>query len=132
MYLVDTSVWLDFFRGRRNEAVRRFDAIIEQRVPFGISGIIYQEVLQGAASEEEFSRLAAYLGTQRFYQLRDPVESYRHAAGLYFRCRRKGVTIRSSIDCLVAQIAIEHEISLLHNDRDYVRIASVVPELKLA
>lgn len=62
MYLVDTSVWLAFFRGRRNEAVRRFDDIIEQRVPFGINGIIYQEVLQGAASEEEFSRLAAYLG----------------------------------------------------------------------
>ncbi len=132
MYLVDTSVWLDFFRDRRNAAVRRFDEIIEQRVPFGISGIIYQEVLQGAASEEEFARLAAYLGTQRFYQPRDSVESYRHAAGLYFRCRRQGVTIRSSIDCLVAQTAIEHDIMLLHNDRDYVRIASVVRELKLA
>ncbi len=52
-------------------------------------------------------------------------------ASLYARCRRAGVTPRSTIDCLLAQIAIEHNLLLLHSDRDFPRIAAVVPELKL-
>ncbi|TKB82688.1 MAG: PIN domain nuclease [Nitrospira sp.] len=132
MYLVDTSVWLDFFRNRRSAAVVRFETLLDQGIPFGISGLIYQEVLQGAASEEDFSSLAAYLGTQKFYHPFDPIESYRKAAGLYVRCRRRGVTIRSTADCLVAQIAIEHRLTLLHHDRDYVHMATVVNDLKLA
>ena len=132
MYLVDTSVWLDFFRGRRRQGVSRFEQILDQAVPFGITGVIFQEVLQGAESEEDFSRLASYLGTQRFYHPLDPVESYRRAAGLYFRCRRRGITIRSTVDCFIAQIAIEHGLSLVHADRDYVEMAKVVRELKLA
>ncbi|MGH7165859.1 MAG: type II toxin-antitoxin system VapC family toxin [Nitrospiraceae bacterium] len=132
MYLVDTSVWLDFFRARRSGAVLRFEEILDHGAPFGITGMIYQEVLQGAASEEDCSRLASFLGTQIFYRPLDAIESYRKAAGLYFRCRRHGVTIRSTVDCLVANIAIEHGLVLLHNDRDYVQMAKVVRELKLA
>lgn len=132
MYLVDTSVWLDFFRGRRRPGVLLFEQILTQAVPYGITGVIFQEVLQGAESEEDFSRLADYLGSQRFYHPHDPVESYRKAAGLYFRCRRRGVTVRSTVDCFIAQIAIEHGLVLVHADRDYVAMARVVRELKLA
>lgn len=105
---------------------------MEREVPFGITGVIYGEVLQGAASRADFEKLALYLGTQRFYHPRDPVESYRGAAWLYFRCRRAGVTVRSTVDCLIAQLAIEHDLLLLHNDRDYERLAHVIPELRLA
>ncbi len=101
-----------------------------QGVPFWITGVIYQEVLQGAETERDFERLRDYLGTQRFYHPGDPVTSYLRAAGLYFQCRRQGVTLRSTIDCLIAQIAIEYELKLLHND--FERIASVVSDLKLA
>ena len=132
MYLVDTSVWIDFFRTRRNKAVAQLEAILGHELPFGITATVYQEVLQGAASMKDFSMLETYLGTQRFYHPRDPVTSYRHAAELYLRCRKKGVTIRSTGDCLIAQIAIEHELLLVHNDRDFVGIAKVIPELKLA
>ncbi len=132
MYLIDTSVWLDFFRNRRNSAVLQFEHLLDQGLPFGITALIYQEVLQGAAREEDFSRLTAYLGTQRFYHPLDAVDSYRKAANLYFVCRRQGVTIRSTADCLIAQVAIEHRLMLLHNDRDYVRLATVVSALKLA
>jgi predicted nucleic acid-binding protein len=47
------------------------------------------------------------------------------------RCRRKGMTIRSTIDCLIAQIAIEHDLELLHSDRDFENMVSVIPELKI-
>ncbi len=132
MYLVDTSVWLDFFRNRSTQAVEQFEEILEENLPFGITSTIYQEVLQGADSPRDFSRLQKYLATQMFYHPQDPVLSYEHAANLYFTCRRQGITIRGTIDCLIAQIAIEHQLRLLHNDRDFSQIATVNNKLKLA
>ena len=132
MYLVDTSVWLDFFRNRSTHVLSRFEEILEQKLPFGISGLIYQEVLQGADSNRDFVNLQTYLQTQRFYQPQDPVASYHRAAEIYFMCRRKGITIRSTVDCLIAQIAIEHHLRLLHNDRDFTLMAKAIPDLMLA
>jgi predicted nucleic acid-binding protein len=54
------------------------------------------------------------------------------AARIYSRCRKAGFTIRSTIDCLIAQIAIEQELPLLHSDRDFDQIAAIVPELVIA
>lgn len=100
--------------------------------PFGLTSIVYQEVLQGAATGRDFERLDEHLCTQRFYEPRDVVESYRDAARLYFRCRESGVTVRSTVDCLIARTAIEHDLVLLHSDRDYENMARVIPELKTA
>lgn len=131
MILVDTSVWIDYLRGRSTTAVDTLEDVLDQRTPFGISAAIYQEILQGAESESDFERLRQHFGTQRFYHPLDPVESHAEAARIYARCRRAGVTVRSTLDCLIAQVAIEHQLHLLHDDRDYVAIARVVPELKL-
>jgi predicted nucleic acid-binding protein len=132
MYLVDTSVWIDFLRKRNNAQVDRFLELVNQGIAFGITGVIYQEVLQGAETERDFERLRDYVGTQIFYHPYDPIRSYLAAAHLYFRCRRQGVSLRSTIDCLIAQIAIENELKLLHNDTDFDRIASVISDLQLA
>lgn len=132
MYLVDTSIWIDYLRGNDNKPVQQFTDVLERAFPYGITSVIYQEILQGADSPATFDRLEAYLITQRFYHPRDSVASYRDAAALFFRCRQNGVTIRSTIDCLIAQIAIEHELILLHNDRDFTRMARVIPQLRLA
>jgi predicted nucleic acid-binding protein len=132
LYLVDTSVWIDYLRQEDTEGVRFFEEILDLGYPFGITPEIYQEVLQGAASEESFERLAEYLGTQRFFRLKDGVESHREAARLYFRCRRSGVTVRSTIDCIIARISIEHGLLLLHNDKDFMNMAGIVPGLRLA
>lgn len=132
MLLIDTSIWIDYLRGRENRAATRFAEVLERGYPYGITSVIYQEVLQGAASSEDFDRLDEYLSTQRFYQPRDLIVSYRAAASLFFRCRREGITVRSTIDCLIAQVAIEHELLLLHNDRDFDQIARVIPQLRIA
>ena len=126
MVLVDTSVWIDYLREQRNEQVVWFEGILEQGIPYGITPVIYQELLQGAESQKSYDRLDEYLSTQHFYEPLDPIESYREAARIYFVCRRSGVTIRSTIDCLIAQIALEHDVLLLHNDRDYEAIGRVV------
>ena len=132
MYLVDTSVWLDFFRNRSTQAVTQFEEILDNNLPFGITSAIYQEVLQGADSPRDFSKLQNYLATQNFYHPLDQILSYEQAAELYFNCRRQGITIRGSIDCLIAQIAIEHNLHLLHNDRDFTQMATVFSALKIA
>ena len=132
MYLVDTSVWIDYFREIENVATNKFISILDRKLPFGITGVIYQEILQGAASEQDFNQLKDYLTTQRFFHPHDEVTTFESAAKLFYLCRRKGITIRSTIDCFIAQIAMEHDLTLLHNDQDYDRIRSVVPELQLA
>ena len=131
MFLIDTSVWIGYLRGTRTRPVAWFEEILERDYPFGITSVIYQEVLQGADSEASFERLAEYLSTQRFHEPLDPLASFTEAARLYYRCRRAGVTVRSTIDCLIARVAIEHELLLVHDDRDYELMAGVVPELQL-
>ena len=106
--------------------------VLERGYPVGLTGIVYQEVLQGVSSEREFGQVSEYLGSQTFYHVRESIESYREAARMYFECRRAGITIRSAVDCLIARVAIEHDLVLLHDDRDFEKMAEVVPELTLA
>lgn len=127
MILVDTSVLIDFFKGIKNPAEAGLKSILEQDIPFGITALIYQEVLQGAKSEKEYAGLKRYLSSQRFFHPQDPIETAAKAAKIYFRCREKGITVRSTVDCLIAQIAIENELLLLHNDRDFEAMAVVAP-----
>ena len=127
MILVDTSVLIDFFKGVKTVGSKKFEMILQQEIPFGINSFILQEVLQGAASEKEFSLLREYLSTQRFYDLKDPVDSFINAAKLYMECRKKGITIRSTIDCLIAETALEHDLLLLHSDNDFKAMARVIP-----
>ena len=130
MFLVDTSVWIDYLCENETGAVAEFRRILETEQPFGITPVILQEVLQGAESNEDFERLLAYMSTQRLYFPEDLVLSHLEAARLYQRCRRAGVTIRSTIDCLIARIAIEHDLVLIHSDRDFDHLAKVVPDLR--
>jgi predicted nucleic acid-binding protein len=131
LVLVDTSVWIDFLSKRPGSVAGRLDKIIADGTPFAITPIILQEILQGARSAGEFNRLLQNLLTQRFIYPADPVDSYTAAARIYARCRWAGITPRSAIDCLIAQISIENSAQLLHNDADYDRMAQVVPGLAI-
>jgi hypothetical protein len=126
MILVDTSVLIGFFKGSLTEENQKFEDVLKQRIPFGINSLIMQEILQGASSEKEFELLKKYLSTQRFYHPKDPVESYINAGKIYMECRKQGITIRSTIDCLIAQTAIEYDLLLLHGDNDFRAMSKVV------
>ena len=124
MVLVDTSVLIDYLRGTQNSQVRIFQSILDSSLPFGLSSIVYQEILQGAKTELDFDLLKRYLDTQKIYYLRDNRESYAMAAKIYRGLRSKGMTC-GTIDCLIAQCAIENDLFLLHNDEDFERIRKV-------
>ena len=127
MVLVDTSILIDFLRGAENAAVGRFQQILDSNIPFGISPLTYLEVLQGTRTDKDYATVKSYLETQRFFGLLDQKESSAAAARIYFACRRKGITINSTVDCLIAQTAIENDLTLLHNDADFDRMRKVAP-----
>ncbi|MBE3592172.1 MAG: PIN domain nuclease [Thermoanaerobacter sp.] len=130
MILVDTSVLISFLKGIENEKVKKFEEIIQNNIPFGINNFIYQELLQGAKTENEFNLIKEYLATQKFYDLKYGTKSYENAAKLYSKCKKKGITIRSTIDLLIAETAIENNLYLLHDDKDFSLIAQVDERLK--
>lgn len=127
MVLVDTSVLICYLKNIDNKGARLFNDILERELPFGINNYVYQELLQGCRSEKDFRLLKKYLDGQTFYDFNYGRESYANAAGMYFKLRKKGITIRSTIDCLIAQMAIENNLYLLHDDADFIRIAGVFP-----
>lgn len=129
MILVDTSVFINYFKGRETAATLFLENTLDHSC--WITSLVYQELLQGARDEKEFDILRVYISSQFFCHPTDPIASYEKAAKIFFDCKRKGITIRSTIDCLIAQIAIEHNIPLLHDDDDFVKIAKIAP-LKLA
>lgn len=130
MILIDTSVLVPFLRGNDTDAVRCLTLALEEDVPVFLAPVIVQEVLQGARDEREWRRLDRYLARQALVHPKDSLATHRRAARVYFDCRRRGLTVRSTIDCLIAQLALEHDMTLLQDDRDYETIRAVRP-LKL-
>lgn len=130
MVLIDTSVLINYLKNKDDKYTNALNILLENNYPIGINNLIYQEILQGAKSEKELIILKNYLSQFHFYELSGK-SSYEKAAILNIKCRQKGVTIRSSIDLLIAQTAIENEILLLADDSDYKNMANVIPELHL-
>lgn len=121
MVLVDTSVWIEFFRKGSNldlETVVEFDEIVTC-LP------VIQEVLQGFRDEQAF-RIASH-SMQQLPIVEAPLGArvFNDAIHLYRSARRMGLTIRSSVDCLIAACALRHDLTVLHRDRDFDMLARV-------
>ena len=131
MILIDTSVLIDFLKGLTNEKIQLFDEILSRNIDFGFSSYTFQEVLQGTQNEKDYEQLRDYLSTQIIYFLPEETTTYEKAARLYFDLHRKGITPRSTIDVLIALTAIEYNLLLLHNDRDFDLMAKQVKTLNI-
>jgi predicted nucleic acid-binding protein len=131
MILIDTSVIVDVLQDRINEKSDICIRALKRGIPYGFSAFTYQELLQGAANEKEYARLREYLETQVIFFIPEERRFYEKAARIFFNLRRKGVTIRGKKDVLIAVTAIENDLALLHNDRDFDAMAAHVPELKI-
>lgn len=127
MILVDTSVLIDLFAGRENRPTLLLRRLIRDSEPFYLAPPVIREVLQGARTEADWRRLRSYLTSQMLVDVTDRLASEVAAARIYFECRRRGLTVRSAADCLIAQIALENDFALLHNDRDFEAIRKVRP-----
>ena len=131
MILVDTSVLIDYLKGNDNEGTRKFNNILDQKIEFGMTYLTYLEILQGSKDDNDFMMLKDYLETQKFYDVYDKKFSYEEASKMYIQCRKKGFTIRSTIDLIICQVAIDNDLFLLHNDRDYDALSKINKNLKI-
>jgi len=121
MVLVDTTVWIDFFADRNEQHVAGLQELIENEEDLCLCGIILAEVLQGIRSDADYVKTKDYLDDLIFLPMRQA--TFVRAAEVYRSLRKRGVTIRKPVDCMIASFAIEHDVRLLHNDRDFDHIA---------
>jgi len=127
MILIDTTILVDVLRGRGTENAERLVLLIGSE-DMAFARFTELEVLVGAKDERDWDRLRTFFSKRTIL---DPQpDTWWKAARLYFDLRRNGRTLRSIADCCIAQIALEHDLPLVHNDRDFEAMAEVVP-LKL-
>jgi predicted nucleic acid-binding protein len=124
MVLVDTSVWIAMLRDKSGIEGQRLRDWMDNR-DAALTRFTQLELLQGCRDETEWRILSDYLEDQIY--LETQATTWTGAARMFFELRRQGLTVRSPIDCCIAQIAIERDVLLLHNDRDFEAIASVRP-----
>lgn len=124
--LVDTSVWIDFFNGHESKQVERLACAIAESEPISVPGVVLTEILLGLKYDAEAERISSLLNA--FDAVAEPTRSdYIEAARIYRLCRAKGFTIRSTIDCLIAQLCLRDGMALLTKDRDFKAIADCLP-----
>jgi predicted nucleic acid-binding protein len=122
MLLIDTSVWINVFRDRSGQVRQQLDALIANREVL-LTRFTQLELLQGSLNDREWTLLSTYLEAQDYVELTS--HSWLADARIYYDLRRQGLTVRSPIDCCIAQAAIENDLLLIHNDRDFETIAQV-------
>lgn len=122
MILVDTSVWIDFLKGKNTPHRNILHQLIAIEEDLCITGIILTEILQGILEEKESAEVRKYLLEFPVYNP-EGIATYIEASNIYKKCSKKGKTVRKTIDCLIAAVAIENNLTLFHNDRDFDTIA---------
>lgn len=123
MIVVDTSVWVDVLAGRGSDAATRCVGLIESGEPVALTDIIYAELLQGIRSDREAELLDGHLRAFPILRL-ETLDDFALAAGLYRTARSRGITIRKTLDCLIAAPCVRTNAPLLHADVDFDRLAT--------
>ena len=118
--LVDTTVWIDFFANTPGEHVEILASLLEQREDICICGVILTEVLQGIRRDEDYKKTKSLFEHLILLPMTYPI--FIRSAVIYRFLRRKGITIRKPVDCMIAAVAIQNEIPLLHSAKDFIPI----------
>jgi hypothetical protein len=122
--VVDTTVWIDFLEGKGTAFDRHLAELLEANAPLALVDIVYCEILQGIRDDDAYQRTRASLRAHPILRPRG-LETFEAAANLYRAGRQRGLTIRRSVDCLIAATCLEHGAEIYHNDRDFDALARV-------
>jgi len=126
LIVVDTSVWIDVLRGEDSAAAVRCVELIEDGAPIALTDVVLTEILQGLASERQAQLVERRLGAFPLLRL-EALDDFVLAARLYRSARAHGVTIRKTLDCLIAAPCVRTGAPILHADADFDRLASCTP-----
>lgn len=119
MILVDSSVWIDFFSSAPGRAGNELRRMISDAEPFALTGVVVTEILQGLTRDA--GRVEGYLSQWELLEPRG-FRTYREAAEIFRLGRAKGVSL-TTVDVLIAAIALEQRASVFTLDKDFFRIA---------
>jgi len=124
MILIDTSVWIPVFKDETGTEAERIQAWLDGREVV-LTQFNQLELLQGCRDDKEWQLLSSHLEGQTYVEAIP--STWQAAARIYFDLRRQGLTVRSPIDCCIAQLALENDCLLLHNDKDFTVIHQIRP-----
>jgi predicted nucleic acid-binding protein len=125
MILVDSSVWINYFNGKRSRQTDMLDHMLSS-VPIIMGDLILTEVLQGFKSDKDYETAKHYLSELPFRQMGGYDVAIQSAQN-YRQLRKVGITVRKTIDIIIATFCIIEGLPLLHDDRDFDPIASHFP-----
>lgn len=117
MTLVDTTVWIDFFKGAETPQAKILELLIAEAQDICVCGMVVTEVLQGIRHDIQYRQIKSQFDCLLFLPMNEPM--YVQSANIYRSLRKRGITIRKPIDCMIASVAITHGVPLLHSDRDF-------------
>lgn len=126
MIVVDTSVWIDVLNDTDSAQAQRCVELLEGGAPLALTDVVFTEVLQGLRDDQEARRVETHLRAFPVLRL-ETLDDFALAADLYRTARRNGVTIRKTLDCLIAVPCVRDGVPLLHSDDDFDRLASCTP-----
>lgn len=124
MIIIDTSALIEFLNKTGSSFDREIESLINSDEDTAIADIVLTEVLQGIKDDKDYMEVKQALLSFSVYSLKG-VDSFIAAADLYRKCRETGHTIRNTVDLLIAQIALENDLIILHNDRDFETLADI-------
>jgi len=124
MIVVDSSVWIDFFNGKRTSQTDWLDSALGN-TPILMGDLILAEVLQGFQSERDFRIAGDLLSRLPFMPMVGQALALESALN-YRLLRKKGVTVRKTIDVMIGTFCIHHRFPLLHDDRDFDPMAKIL------
>lgn len=123
MIVVDASVWIDVLNDADTDKATRCTELLKDGAPLALTDVVFAEILQGFRQEREARRVEKHLRAFPVLRL-ETLDDYALAAELYRKARRAGVTIRKTLDCLIAAPCVREGVPILHADEDFDRLAS--------
>jgi predicted nucleic acid-binding protein len=116
--LVDTSAWVEFLQATGSATHQRVRELLTADAPLATTEVVLMELLTGARTAQDATDVRRLLLRGELLTVQTPTD-WETAGDLFGRCRRQGQIVRTLSDCLIAAVAIRHDVPVLHRDRDF-------------
>ena len=128
MLLIDTSIWIEFFNNGTSPSAKFLETALLGHHPVCINAVIEMEILQGIREDHAFRETKSYLESFQYFPTLSS-QYFNLSVDIYRECRKKGVTVRRSLDCIIAANGMIDELTIVHCDRDFDNIKKAYPKL---
>ncbi|GJL49887.1 MAG: ribonuclease VapC [Nitrospirales bacterium] len=118
MIVVDTTVWIEFFNRAQTPEDRYLQYLIRESHSLALTDLIFCEILQGIRDDAVYAQTRTIFLSYPILRM-DSLVIFEQSASIYRACRWRGLTVRKTVDCLIAAVCIANDVELFHRDRDF-------------